>query len=254
VRLVVVGGSGTVGRYVVEAGRDRGHQVVVASRATGVDVVSGAGLDAAVAGADAVIDAGNIEALRRDRATAYFTGAVGRIHDAGWRAGVGRLVVLSIVGVDRVPGFGYYEAKVAHEEAALAGPLPTAVLRATQFHELAGQLVRRTRRGPVAVVPRMRTQPVAARTVGRALVDLAEGDATGLAGELGGPEVADTVDLARRLVARLGWPVRVLPVPSAGAGSRAMRSGALLPGEGARLEGPTFDEWLGGTDPDALAG
>lgn len=253
-RLAVAGGTGTVGRYVVAAAAGRGHQVVVVSRSSGVDLTTGSGLAGAMAGVEAVVDVSNVGSLDRDRATAYFTGVTRRLQQAGAEAGARQLVVLSIVGVDRVPGFGYYQAKVAHERAALDGSFPATVLRATQFHEFAGQVVHRARLGPVALVPRMRCQPVAARTVGEALVDLAEGEPAGMAGELGGPEVLDLVSMARRLAARRGSGLRVAAAPLPGRSARAMRSGALLPGTGARLEGPAFGEWLQGEDAVTVTG
>jgi len=251
-RLVVAGGTGTVGRYVVGAARQRGHQVVVISRAEGVDLATGVGVIEAVEGADAIIDVSNHQSLTGGEATTFFTGATARLQEAGRRAGAKQLVVLSIVGVDRVPGFGYYQAKLAHERAALDGSFPATVLRATQFHEFPGQLLQRLHLGPVAVVPRMCTQTVAARTVGEVLVELAEGDPVGMAEELAGPEAGDTVDLARRLVARRGARVRVVPAPMLGASARAMRTGALLPAAGARLAGPTFGAWLAGPDADSV--
>ena len=252
-RLAVAGGTGTVGRYVAAAARGRGHEVVVLSRSAGVDLASGVGLAAAVDGVEAIVDASNPPTIAREAATGYFTDATRHLHEAGHRAGARHLVVLSIVGVDRVPGFGYYQAKLAHEEAALAGPIPASVLRATQFHEFPGQILHRTRRGPVALVPRMRVRPVAARTVGEALAVLAEGDPAGDAGELAGPGEDDLVAMARRFADRRGLRVHVVPVRAPGPSGRAMRAGALLPtSAAARLEGPTFAAWLAGDDPTAV--
>ncbi len=242
-----------MGRYVVEAARGRGHEVVVLSRSAGVDLASGVGLAASLDGVEAIIDVSNPTHLAREAAAEYFTTVTARLHETGRTAGARHLVVLSIVGVDQVPGFGYYQAKVAHEAAALAGPLPASVLQATQFHEFAGQMLRRTRRGPVALVPRMRVRPVAARTVGEALVAMAAGDAVGDAGALGGPEEEDLVEMARRFASRRGLRVTVIPVRVPGPAGKAMRSGALLPTPPAHLEGPTFGAWLEGDDPTAVA-
>ncbi len=250
-RLAVAGATGTVGRYVVAAAGRRGHQVVPVSRSTGVDLTSGSGLAGVMAGVEAVVDVSNSASLDRARATEYFTGATRWLQRAAAEAGARQLVVLSIVGVDRVPGFGYYQAKLAQEAVALDGSFPTTVLRATQFHEFAGQVMHRAHLGPLHLVPRMRCQPVAARTVGEVLVDLAEAAPAGMADELGGPEVLDLVAMARRLAARRGAGARVAGAPLPGGSGRAMRSGALLPGPGARLEGPTFGEWLEGEDASA---
>lgn len=243
-RIAVLGGTGTVGRYVVEAARAAGHEAVVISRSRGIDLATGAGLAEALDGAQVAIDTTNITTLRRDTAIKFFTDVSRHLQEAAPRAGVRHLVVLSIVGCDRVPGMGYYEAKVVQERLAIGGAIPASVLRATQFHEFADQMLSRFRRGPVAVVPRIRVQPVAAVTVAEMLVELAEKDATGLCQEMAGPQVRQLPDLTRRLLQHRGERALVVPVPMPGAAGKAQAGGALLPSAGARIAGPTFEEWL----------
>jgi uncharacterized protein YbjT (DUF2867 family) len=241
-RVAVAGGTGLVGRYVVTALIDAGHDPVVLSRTQGVDLASGTGLDQALTGAQVLVDVSNVATLSRRRATEFFGASTRHLREAGVRAGVRHLVVLSIVGVDRVDT-GYYAGKRRQEELALAGPIEASVLRATQFHEFAAQLLARSR-GPVAVVPKMRVQPIAAREVANALVTLTLGPATGYAPELAGPEEHDLVDMVRRVVAARKLRRALLPVRVPGAAGRAMTDGALLPtGPGPRGR-QTFDEWL----------
>jgi len=244
----VAGGTGTAGRHAVDALRTAGHEPVVLARSTGVDVRSGSGLDAALEGVDVVIDALNGGSTNRDRATAFFVESTGNLQRAGVRAGVAGMVVLSIVGIDRVPGFAYYDAKRAHEEAALGGPLPVTVVRATQFHEFAGQLLDRLSLGPLAAVPSMRIQPVAAREVGRFLVEVAVQDPDAGRRELAGPEEVGLVDMARRTAHRRGSRRVVVPVRLPGAVGAALRGGALLPGPDAAIVGPGPLEWLESSD------
>ena len=144
------------------------------SRASGVDVISGDGLAAALAGAEAIIDVASGPSPGQAAATEFFTTAARNLHEAGQRAGVRRMVVVSIIGIDRFTA-GYNAAKVAHEKAMLAGPIPVQILRAAQFHEFVAQIVDWGRQGEVSYVPQMRTQLVAARTVAQALADLATG-------------------------------------------------------------------------------
>nr|MDQ6945417.1 SDR family oxidoreductase [Actinomycetota bacterium] len=243
-RIAVAGGTGMVGRYVTMAAEQRGHQVVVISRARGVDLRTGKGLDGALEGVEVIIDVTNVVTTNKKRATAFFTEVAGRLATVGADRGVHHVVTLSIVGLERTAGYGYYQAKLCHEQAALAGPVPATVLRATQFHEFASQILARTRRGPLACTPTMWVQPVAARTVGVTLIDLAVSEPVGMAGELAGPEPAALVSLARALLRQRGERVAVLSLPLPGAAGKAMRNGALLPGPGARLEGPTFEQWL----------
>ncbi len=106
----------------------------------------------------------------------FFTTAARNLQEAGQRAGVRRIVVVSIIGIDRLTG-GYNVAKIAHEQAMQAGPIPVRVLRAAQFHEFVGQLVEWGTRGEVSYVQQMRTQLVAARSVAEVLADLATEDA-----------------------------------------------------------------------------
>lgn len=251
-RIAVAGGAGTVGRYVVQAAEQSGHHVVVLSRRAGVDVRKGDGLDAALEGIEVVVDATDAGTTNRAKATAFFCEVSRRLQTVATAQGVTRLVTLSIVGVDRVPGFGYYQAKLAQEAAVLEGPLPVTIVRATQFHEFPAQILGRTRMGPLAVVPRMRVQSVAARTVGEVLLEVAAGSRRQEMVEVAGPEPADLVDLARSVVARRDQRVAVIPVRVPGRSGKAMRSGALLPTPGVRLAGPGFADWLAGEDLAAV--
>jgi uncharacterized protein YbjT (DUF2867 family) len=168
--------------------------------------------------------------------------------DAERRAGVRHHVLLSIVGVDRVP-LGYYRGKLEQERLVQGGPVPATLLRTTQFHEFV-ETVLGMLPGPVAVVPRARIRPIAAREVAERLVDLAEEGPAGRVGDLGGPTVHDAVDLARRTIRARGSRRLVVPLRMPGAWGRAVRAG-LLPDERAGRGTQTFREWL--EDPARLA-
>ena len=139
-RIAVAGGTGVVGRHVVEALAAAGCEPVVLARSTGVDLSRAAGLDATLTGVRAVVDVSNVVTQRRAAAVGFFTATTSALLTAGARAGVRHHVVLSIVGVDRIDT-GYYAGKRAQEELVLAGDVPATVLRATQFHEFAGQVL-----------------------------------------------------------------------------------------------------------------
>ncbi len=136
-RVAVIGGTGLVGRYTVQALRRDGHDPVVVARSTGVDVATGAGLDDALAGVEAVVDVTNTAATDPSAAREFFATITGRLLDAERRVGVRRHLLLSIVGVDRAEGNGHYAGKRRQEELVQAGPVPYTILRATQFHEFA---------------------------------------------------------------------------------------------------------------------
>jgi uncharacterized protein YbjT (DUF2867 family) len=254
-KFAVAGATGRVGRHVVEVLAAEGHDVVAMSRSYGVDVVTGEGLAEALAGVECVIDVATGPSQEQQAATAFFTASARNLQEAGERAGVRRIVVVSIIGADRFTA-GYGAAKVAHEQAMLAGPIPVRILRAAQFHEFVAQLVDWGRQGAVSYVPKMRTQLVAARTVAQSLADLATDAA--LASPLGsaqafgeaipeiaGPREESLVDVANLLVARRGDLVRVEGISDPADPDRDVYvNGGLLPGPDATLAGPTFKEWL----------
>lgn len=249
-KVAVAGGTGVVGRYVVAAVAAQGHTPVVLSRSAGVDLVTGRGLDEALAGADAVVDVSNVTTLSRRRSVAFFETATRHLVDAGRRAGVAHHVALSIVGCDRVD-LGYYAGKVRQEELVLAAGVPGSVLRATQFHEFPGQLLERGR-GPV-VVPDMLSQPIAAREVGAALAELALGDPVGMAPELAGPEQLRMPEMVRALLRARGEDRRVWTLRLPGRAARAAATGGLLPtGPGPRGV-QTYAEWLAAEVPTESA-
>lgn len=242
-RIAVAGGTGTVGRHVVEAARERGHEVVVLSRSSGVDLVAGTGVVAALEGVDAVIDTANANATSADAATAFFTTTTRTLLAAEQAAGVGHHVTLSIVGIDRAP-YGYYAGKLAQEREVEAGAVPFTILRASQFHEFAEQMLGMLSFAGVHLAPRLASQPVAAQEVGRRLVELAEHGPAGRSRDFAGPQREDVSDMIRRLAKARGLRGPVLAVALPGKQFAAMRRGDTLPGPDAVLGAQTFDAWL----------
>lgn len=240
-RVAVAGGTGLIGRMVVDGLRSCGDTAVVVARSAGVDLLTGAGLDHALAGVEAVIDVSNVVTTRRATAVRFFGTATRALLAGGQRAGVTHHIVLSIVGVDRVP-WGYYEGKRHQEQLALEGSVPATVLRSTQFYEFADQMLQRG--GPVVLVPKMLTQAIAAPEVASALAALIHAGPQGLAPELAGPEQLRMPDMVRRLARARGVRRPVVAVRLPGQAGRAMAAGGLLP----RGDGPrgtqTFAQWL----------
>ncbi|BDZ40042.1 SDR family oxidoreductase [Microbacterium suwonense] len=245
-RIVVAGGTGTVGRHTVQAAHDAGHEVVVLSRASGADVQTGSGLDAALDRADAVIDVTNIMSLSAKRARAFFENGTRHLLAAEERAGVGHHVALSIVGIDDIDA-SYYAGKLAQERAVSAGTVPFTIARVSQFHEFAGQLLSGTR-GPFALIPRAPVRPVAAREVGAHLVRVAEQGPQGRATDLVGPRDEDLAELARRQLAFDGIRRRVVEIRLPGAYGRGLASGSLRGGADAEHARIDFDQWLHSED------
>jgi uncharacterized protein YbjT (DUF2867 family) len=246
-RIAVAGGTGAVGRFVVDAATADGHDVVTIARSRGVDLVTGAGLDAALAGVDAVIDVTNRNTLSKSKAMEFFPVTTGHLLAAEARAGVGHHVVLSIVGIDRV-GLGYYQAKLRQEELVKAGGVPWTILRATQFFEFAAQMLGNAV-GPFVPVPRMLIRPVAARDVATELVRLAAAGPQGMAPEMAGPRQQDLVPMVREVVRARHLRRVVIPLRMPGSVGRQMLGSGRLPSGPVTLGTMTFDEWL--SSPDA---
>lgn len=238
-RIAVAGGTGIVGRRVVAHAEETGHEVLVLSRSTGVDLETGSGLE--LSGVDAVIDASGVQTTSAKRSVEFFTSATRHLLAAEVKAGVPHHVSLSIIGAARAP-HGYYAGKAAQEQVVAEGSVPWSILRAAQFFEFAHQVA--TKVGALVVVPGMRSQPLAASDVARRLVELAEGDPVGNAHDLAGPSEVRMVDLTRAWWAATGASGRVIEVPLPGRFGRALRSGAILPGPGADLAALTFATWL----------
>jgi uncharacterized protein YbjT (DUF2867 family) len=249
-RITVAGATGTVGRHVTAVAAERGHDVVPLTRSTGVDLTTGAGLAEKLTDVDAVIDVANAPATKQKDAEEFFGAVTRTLLAAERKAGVGHHVALSIIGVDRVP-WGYYVGKRLQERILAESDQPWSLLRAAQFHEFSEQALSFARLGPVSVVPRMLSQPVAAREVAEALVALAEQGPSGRVADLAGPEQHLMHEMARRVSRARGLGRRVVPVPLPGAAGRGMRDGSLTAsGDPTAVVGrTTFTEWLdGGAD------
>lgn len=242
-RIAVAGGTGIVGVHVVDAARERGHEVVVLARGRGVDVVSGAGLREALTGVDALVDVSNLSTMKTEDSVSFFAGATHSLLAAERAAGVSHHVALSIVGADAAPE-GYYAGKLTQERLVAEGPIPWTIQRATQFHEFAAMMFAQAKVGPLHLAPRARTQPIAAREVADHLLRIVEGGPQGRATDLGGPREESLTEMVRAYARAVGHRGPLPAVSLPGAMGRAQRSGALLPGADAVLGEQTFGEWL----------
>ncbi len=247
--VLVTGGTGTLGRHVVEALVARGARPVVLSRrqrragdpAVGWAVgrlATGEGVPAALQGVDAVVHCATNGRRRTERVLAQ------RLADGAARAGVSHLVYVSIVGVDRVP-LPYYRGKLEAEQVIERAAVPSTILRATQFHDLIRGLLDGQRLSPVLVIPKgFRFQPVAEAEVGARLAEVALGRPVGRATDFGGPEVRPLDDLAESLLRARDRQRRIVRVPVPGRIAAAYRAGwHLAPDHAAGTQ--TFEQYLG---------
>jgi uncharacterized protein YbjT (DUF2867 family) len=242
-KIAVAGGTGTVGAHVVDALNAAGHEPVVLTRSTGVDLVTGEGLEGALAGVDALVDVTGPASTGTAASTAFFGTVTRNLLAAEQRADVAHHVALSIVGAAEVNA-GYYAGKRIQEDLVTASGDNWTILRATQFHEFAPLLVRTASVGAFALVPRMECQPIAASEVGVELARIAVGEPGGILADLGGPRVENMADMVRRYLRKTGSSKRVLQLSLPGRWWHSLRDGTLIPGPGAQFGVETYEEWL----------
>ncbi|MEV4569947.1 NAD(P)H-binding protein [Nonomuraea sp. NPDC049419] len=245
-KIAVAGATGRLGRHVVDVLGELGYQVVPMSRATGVDIITGEALAEALTGVETIIDAASWHASDQEAATEFFRTSARNLQETGQQAGVARIAMASIIGVDKATA-GFLAAKKVHEEVLLSGPLPVRILRAAQFHEFVGQLLDWQQGGDVAYIPALPTQLVACRTVAETLVDLALAPDAPAPGtpipEIAGPRKETMAEAAQLLGARRG--IKVVGVDgSSMPDAQIAANGGFLPSPHAKLAGPTFQEWL----------
>lgn len=203
-KITVVGASGLIGTKVVELLRSEGHDVVAASRSTGLDVLTGDGLADALAGAHTLVDVTNSPSFEADAVMDFFTRSATNIAAAAKAAGVGHYVALSIVGVDGLPDSPYMRAKVAQEQVITESGLPWSIVRATQFAEFAEAITESLTVGDEVRVPDALIQPIPADEVAAAVAHAATSEPINGVRNIGGPEKITFEQLARDALARKG--------------------------------------------------
>jgi uncharacterized protein YbjT (DUF2867 family) len=252
-RIAITGGTGTLGRRVVEELSARGHEARVLSRSSKqyrVDLTTGEGLEAALEGCDAVVDASNNASAKKARPV--LVDGTRRLAEACWSAGVGHHVAVSIVGCDRVQ-MGYYKVKVEQEREVERGTVPWTIVRATQFHDLVTQAFAVGARYGALPLLRVPMQTIATVDVARAIADVVESEPRVGRIDVAGPEVLDARELARiwrRVTGSRALPLRV-PIP--GNIGRALRAGSLTNDRADVFGTVTYAEWLEATVKAAQA-
>lgn len=242
-RIAVAGATGNIGALSVAALERAGHDVVRISRSLGIDLTTGDGLEAALTGVEALIDATSYEGADRDDVVAYFGTTTQNLLAAEERAGVRHHVLLSIVGVERIEGNAHYAGKREQERLVSEGSVPWTIVRATQFHDFAATVTSWAEQDGVAAIAPLLVQPIAPADVADILTEIATGAPQGRYRDVAGPEPQDLVDMARRTNDARGHSIKLVPTWSSLLGAD-MAGDVLLPGAGARIAPTTFDEWL----------
>jgi uncharacterized protein YbjT (DUF2867 family) len=243
-KIVVIGGTGLIGKKVVMNLREHGHNVVAASPSSGVNTVTGEGLAQALEGAQVVLDVANAPSWEDSAVLAFFETSGRNLLTAEVAAGVGHHVALSVVGTDRLLASGYFRAKLAQENLVKASPIPYTIVRATQFFEFVGSIAQLATEGQTVRVPPVLMQPIASDDVAVAVADTALAEPLNGTFDLAGPDPIRQNDLVRQFLNAAGDARTIITDPQALYYGIAVNDQSLTPGNHPRL-GPTrFEDWL----------
>lgn len=243
-KIVVIGGSGLIGGKLVPILQGQGHEVLVASRSSGVNALTGEGLAGAMAGANVVVDVSNSPSWTDAEVMEFFDKSTRNLLTAEKVAGVGHHVAVSVVGADRMPESGYMRAKLHQEKLVQAGGVPYTIIQATQFFEFLGWIADSGKEGDTIRLPSAPMQPLAAADVATAIADVAVGSPMNATIELAGPEAMSIAGFVERYLRANGDQRTVIADPSANYSGAVLDERGIAPGANPRL-GPTrFDDWF----------
>jgi uncharacterized protein YbjT (DUF2867 family) len=243
-KVVVIGGTGTLGSQIVAKLQEDGHETLAASPDSGVNTITGEGLAEALAGADAVVDAANAPAWDDAAVMDFFQTSSRHLTAAAAEAGVGHYVAMSIVGADRLPDSGYLRAKVAQEEIVKSAGVPFTIVRATQFFEFVGRIADSGGNGSTVRLPSALFQPVAVAELGAVVAAVAESEPADGIVEVGGPEPLPMNETVARFLSANGDDREVVGDAHAQYFGSELNTESLVPEENAHLTPTRFADWL----------
>ena len=242
-KIVVIGGSGLIGKKLIPLLRGARHEVVSASPSSGVNTLTGEGLAKALAGANVVVDVTNSPSWEDAAVMSFFDTSTRNLLAAERAASVGHHVALSVVGADRMSDSGYMRAKVNQEGLIKAGGVPYSIVRATQFFEFLGGIADSGADGDTVRLSTAPMQPMAADDVAAALANVAVAAPLNATVEVAGPEKMSIAEFVGRFMAASGDRRTVTADPVARYYGAKMGDLGIAPGANPRL-GPTkFAAW-----------
>jgi uncharacterized protein YbjT (DUF2867 family) len=242
-RIVVIGGTGLIGSKLVAKLGEHGHDAVAASPNTGVNSITGEGLDEALAGADVVVDVSNSPSWEDDAVLEFFQKSTGNLLAAEAKAGVGHHVALSVVGTERLQESGYFRAKLAQEKLIEDSPIPYSIVRATQFFEFVPSIADAATEGNDVRLAHVFFQPIAADDVAQAVGRVAVGAPLKGQLEVGGPDRFRMDDFFRKVLADSNDPREVVTDPKAVYYGISPAESAMIPADDATLAQTTYADW-----------
>ena len=243
-KIVVIGGTGLIGSKVVTILREQGHEVLPASPRLGINSLTGEGLAEALEGASAVVDVSNSPSFEETAVRTFFETSTRNLLAAEAAAGVGHHVALSIVGIDRAPDNGYFQAKLAQEQLIAAGSIPYSIVRATQFFEFIDGIADTATTGNDVHIAPVAFQPMAADDVARAVAHAAVNAPLNGRVEIAGPDQFRFDDVIRRRLQARNDARQVIADPQATYFGAVPREQSLVPLNGAQFGKISFEDWL----------
>ena len=243
-KIVVIGGSGLIGTKVVNKLRQSGHEVLAASRSTGVNAVTGEGLTEALSGTQVVVDVANAPSWEDEAVLAFFETAGRNLLAAELAAGIKHHVALSVVGTEHLLASGYFRAKLAQENLIKASQVPYTIVRATQFFEFVGGIAQSASDGQTVRLPPALMQPIVSDDVAAALADIAVAGPLNRTFDLAGPEPIRMDDLVRQFLVASGDKREVITDPQARYFGIAVNDQSLTAGDNPRIGSTRFKDWL----------
>ncbi|MDZ5458786.1 SDR family oxidoreductase [Azohydromonas lata] len=243
-KVVIIGGSGLIGKHLAALLRQAGHEVTAASPSTGVNAVTAQGLPQALAGAEVVVDVSNSPSFESGAVLAFFESSTRNLLACEAQAGVRHHVALSVVGSDRLPANGYLRAKVAQESLISNGKVPFTIVRATQFFEFLKPIADTSTSGQAVRVSSATLQPIAALDVARALAEVVSQPPLNGLCEVAGPQAIPLDELVRRVLRAAKDTREVLTDDDAPYFGARLSDESLTPGPGARIAATSLERWL----------
>ncbi len=243
-KIVVIGGTGLIGSKTVVLLRGAGHDALAAAPSTGVNTVTGEGLEAALDAADVVVDLANSPSFEPSAVMGFFAAHEKNLLAAEARAGVRHHVALSIVGADRSPDSGYFRAKIAQEDLIKASGIPYTIIRSTQFMEFLGAIADAGQGDGVVNIATGLFQPIAADDVAAVVAEVATSAPRSGTIEIAGPERAPFDEIIKRYLEMMGDKRPVHADPEARYFGARVERFSLVPMGNAQLGKITLADWV----------
>jgi len=248
-KIVVIGGSGLIGKKLVNKLRQLDHEVVAASPSSGVNSITGEGLAEALAGAQAVVDVTNSPSWEDKAVLEFFETSTRNLLAAEVAAGVRHHVALSVVGTERLLQSGFFRAKMAQEDLIKASKFPYTIVRSTQFFEFVNGIAQSATDGQTVRLSSALVQPIVSDDVADALAEVTLGAPVNGTIEIAGPERLRLDELIRRFLSAKQDARQVVADVHARYFGLELNDQSLTPGDNPRI-GPTrFEDWLSRSIP-----